>query len=295
MNAIIGMTNIGKSADNTERMAYCFERIEDASKHLLGIINDILDMSKIEAGKFELAPVKFNFEKMLQRVVNVVNYQVEKKEQKLAVYVDRNIPFYLFADEQRLAQVITNLLGNAVKFTPKKGVININTHFIREEDGLCTIKISVRDSGIGISQEQLAKLFQSFQQAESSTSRKFGGTGLGLVISKNIVEMMGGEIAVESDIEKGSTFTITIQAKRGDGKQQVFSDKDVKCENVRILVIDDDDYILEDFKGIVEGLGAVCDTAINARDAMRFVDEGGGYNIYFIDWKMPDIDGIELT
>jgi len=295
MNAIIGMTNIGKSAANMERMTYCFVKIEDASKHLLGIINDILDISKIEAGKFELAPAEFNFESMLQLVVNVVNFRVGEKEQKLSVYVDRDIPQFLICDEQRLAQIITNLLGNAVKFTPEKGAISLSTYFLGEENGICTIKISVKDSGIGINLEQQAKLFQSFQQAESTTSREFGGTGLGLAISKSIVEMMGGAIEVESAIGKGSTFTFTVQAERGGKKPRIYSDHDIHWKNVRILAVDGDSYILEDLKRIVEGLGVSCDLAESAKDALRLVEQSGPYRIYFINWKIPDIDGIELT
>jgi len=294
MNAIIGMTNIGKSAADIERKDYSFGKIEDASKHLLGIINDILDMSKIEAGKFELAPVEFDFERVLQRVVNVVNFRVDEKKQKLTVYIDRKIPQFIIGDEQRLAQIITNLLGNAVKFTPEEGSININTYFSGEENGICKIKISVRDTGIGISREQQTKLFQSFQQAESSTARKFGGTGLGLSISKNIVEMMGGEIWIESEIGKGSAFIFTVQMKRGEKQRRVYSEQINNWKDVRILVVDDDEYILKDFKGIVGRLGAVCDTALNADEALRIVEQGGEYDIYFVDWRMPDIDGIEL-
>jgi signal transduction histidine kinase/DNA-binding response OmpR family regulator len=296
MNAIIGMTNIGKAASDIERMAYCFNKIETASSHLLGVINDILDMSKIEAGKFELAFVEFDFEKMLQRVVNVVSLRVEEKEQKFTVYVDRNIPQFIVGDEQRLAQVLTNLLGNAVKFTPEKGAIGINTYFLAEENGLCTIKISVKDTGIGISPEQQTKLFQSFQQAESSTSRKFGGTGLGLSISKSIVEMMGGRIWVESEIGKGSVFTFTIQVKQGENKTQACCKDSINWNDFRILAIDDDAYILEDFEGIVKGFcGARCDGAESAKEALDYIEQDGGYNIYFIDWKMPEMNGIELS
>ncbi|MCL2814150.1 MAG: response regulator [Oscillospiraceae bacterium] len=295
MNAIIGMTRIGKLTSDKDRMGYCFARIEDASAHLLGIINDILDMSKIESGKFELAPVEFNFEKMLQRVINVVNFRVDEKKQKLTVYIDKTIPQYIIGDEQRLVQIITNLLGNAVKFTPPEGIIRVNTYFLGEENGVCGIKIAVKDTGIGISPEQQAKLFKSFQQAESSTSRKFGGTGLGLAISKSIVEMMGGEIGVESEVGKGSSFIFTIQVKRGEKKNYTHYEHGNNWENVNILAVDDDEYILKDFKGIAEIFGASCDVAANANEALNLTRQGNVYNIYFVDWKMPDIDGIELT
>ena len=295
MNAIIGMTKIGKSAADMERMLYCFAKIEDASKHLLGVINDILDVSKIEAGKFELALTEFDFERMLQRVVNVVSFRVDEKEQQLTVYVDKNIPRFIVGDEQRLAQIITNILGNAIKFTPQKGAICVNTYFLEEKDGVVEVKISVRDTGIGISSEQQAKLFHSFQQAESSTSNKFGGTGLGLSISKSIVEMMGGEIWVESEIGKGAVFAFTIRVKRGEQKNRAYSGNSADWKKLRILAVDDETYILKDLKGIIESFGALCDTADNAEHALQLVRQSGGYNIYFVDWKMPDMDGIELT
>ena len=295
LNAIIGMTRIGKSAADMERMLYCLIKIEDASKHLFGVINDILDVSKIEAGKFELAPTEFNFEKMLQRVVNVVNFRVDEKEQQLTVYVDKNIPRFIVGDEQRLAQIITNILGNAIKFTPKKGAICINTYFLGEKDGETKIKISVKDTGIGISFEQQAKLFRSFQQAETGTFNKFGGTGLGLSISKSIVEMMGGEIWVESEIGKGAVFAFTIQVKRGEQRNRAYLRHAADWKKLRVLIVDDEAYILKDLKGIVEGFGALCDTADNAQDALKLVRKNGGYHIYFVDWKMPEMDGIKLT
>ena len=295
MNAIIGMTNIGKSTDDYERMSYCFEKIEEASKHLLGIINDILDMSKIEAGKFDLAPIEFDFERMLQRVVNVVNYRADEKEQKLTVYIDRSIPQFLICDEQRLAQIITNLLSNAVKFTPAKGAVSINTYFLGETDGVCTIRISVRDTGIGISPEQQINLFQSFQQAESSTSRKYGGTGLGLAISKNIVEMMGGEIVVESEAGVGSMFMFTVKMRHGERKQRARQWRANAWEALRVAAVDDDMYILEDLKGIVGRLGVKCDVANNADEAFEMAEKSGGYNVYFVDWRMPGTNGVEFT
>jgi len=294
MNAIIGMTNIGLSGTNIERKDYSLRRIDDASKHLLGVINDILDMSKIEAGKFELSGTDFDFEEMLQRVIGVVSFRVDEKVQKLKVYVDRDIPKTLFGDEQRLAQVLTNLLGNANKFTPENGLIQLNSYFMGEENGSCTIRVSVSDTGIGISPEQQSKLFQSFSQAESSTARQFGGTGLGLTISKSIVDMMGGSIWIESELGKGATFNIVIEMKRSETKKQRFSWQEINWEKLRILAVDDDYFILKDFKGIIEKFGASCDTALSAADALSIIEQGD-YDFYFVDWIMPDMDGIKLT
>jgi signal transduction histidine kinase len=145
----------------------------------------------------------------------VNNFRVEEKEQNFTIKLDKNIPRALIGDDQRLAQVITNLISNAIKFTPRQGSIQLRTFLEKEENGVCTVRIEVSDSGIGISEEQQRKLFTSFEQADSHTSRKFGGTGLGLAISKRIVEMMGGRIWIESELDRGSTFAFTFQAKRG--------------------------------------------------------------------------------
>ena len=295
MNAIIGMTSIGKAAEDAERMRYCFAKIDDASNHLLGVINDILDMSKIEAGKFELSAEEFDFEKMLQMLVNVINFRVDEKHQKFTINIDKDIPATLIGDGQRLAQVITNLLGNAVKFTPEHGSIDLDARLSGVDGDNRVILVSVTDTGIGITPEQQTRLFQSFQQAESSTTRKFGGTGLGLSISKRIVEMMGGRIWVESEPGKGSTFSFTVQMQGGTKEKRTLLDTDINLDNIRILVADDDPYVLNFFAKIMREYGIFCDTAANWEDALALIGEKGAYNIYFIDWKMPGVDGIELT
>jgi signal transduction histidine kinase len=220
MNAVIGMASIGKSAGGLERKDYCFTKIQDASAHLLGVINNILDMSKIEAEKFELSPTEFIFEDLLKSVAAIIDFRVDEKQQKFTVRIDSAIPKTLIADSQRLAQVITNLLGNAVKFTPEKGNIGLDAQYLGEENGFCAVRVSVSDTGIGISGEQQKLLFNSFQQAEPGTARKFGGTGLGLALSKSIVEMMGGKIWIESEQAKGSAFIFTFQAKLCDRKER---------------------------------------------------------------------------
>ena len=295
LNAIIGMTAIGKNASSIERKDYALGKIDDASTHLLGVINDVLDMSKIEANMLELSPIEFNFEKMLEKVVAVVNFRVDEKRQKLTVHIDKEIPPTLIADDQRLAQVITNLLGNAVKFTPEKGLIHLDTRFLGEENGLCSIQVSVSDTGIGISPKQQKRLFSSFQQAESSITRKYGGTGLGLAISKSIVEMMGGTIGVKSEPGKGSTFVFMVQVQRGAEAQQELPASDINLSDIRVMAIDDDPDILEYFREVAQGLGVHCDTAGGGAEALDLVDRNGAYHIYFTDWKMPGMDGIQLA
>ncbi len=295
INAIVGMTAIGRAAVNSDRKDYCFGKIDDASRHLLGVINDILDISKIEANKIELSPTEFNFERMLQHVVNVINYRVDEKNQQLTVFIDKSIPKIIIADEQRLAQVITNLLSNAVKFTPDKGDIDLRATYNGEQGTLCVIKIEVTDTGIGITPNQQAQLFEAFKQAESSTTRKYGGTGLGLSISKSITEMMGGKIWVESEVGKGSTFGFTVQAEHSNEAGTKTDYQFMNWGNIRILTVDDDTSILEYFSDIVSRFGTSCDVAVNAKEALSLIERKGSYNIYFVDLKMPDIDGIELT
>jgi CheY-like chemotaxis protein len=231
---------------------------------------------------------------MLQRVVDIITFRIDEKQQKFTVKTDKNIPRILVGDDQRLAQVITNLLENAIKFTPDHGSISLDTKLLGEINDTCTIMIAITDTGDGISPEQQEHLFLSFQQADTTMSRKFGGTGLGLAISKNIVELMGGEIRVESEVDKGSVFSFTFQAKRGVKKVQGLLAPHVKLNNVRILVVDDDPVALESICEILQGLGIFCDAASNGEDAIRLIGQNGPYNIYFIDWIMPDIDGIAL-
>jgi len=295
LNAIIGMTRIGKNSVELDCKDYSLNKIEDASTHLLGVINDVLDISKIEANKFELSPVEFNFERMLQRVVNVVHFRLDEKKQRLSVYIDKTIPKTITGDDQRIAQVFTNLLSNAIKFTPDEGSIIVNARFLGEDNGFCVIHVSVTDTGIGITPEQQKRLFKSFMQAESSTVRKYGGTGLGLAISKRIIEMMGGKIRIESEVNKGSSFIFTILVGRGEEKVQKLLPSNINLNNARVLVVDDDLNVLEYVSDIINGLGAKCDTASSGEEALRLVEQNQPYNIYFIDWIMSDMDGIKLT
>ncbi|MDR1604585.1 MAG: response regulator [Gracilibacteraceae bacterium] len=295
MNAIIGMTAIAKGTAESERKDYCLGKIEEASAHLLGVINDILDMSKIEANKVELSYEEFNFENMLQKVTGVINFRVEEKQQNFTVHIDRRIPANLVGDDQRLAQVVANLLSNAVKFTPEGGAIRLDTRLLREEAGVCTLRISVKDTGIGIAAEQQARLFSSFQQAESSTARRFGGTGLGLVISKRIVELMGGEMWISSEPGKGAEFAFTVRLERGAEDQGDLALPGLSRKNLRVLVVDDTAEIREYFREIMQRFDIFCDIALSGEEALARVVQNGAYDIYFINWRLPGMAGAELT
>ena len=307
MNAIIGMTMIGKSASNIEKKDYAFDKIDGASNHLLGVINDILDMSKIEAGKFELSIAEFDFEKTIQKVINVVSFRVDEKQHQLTVNIDPDIPQILIGDDQRLTQVITNLLTNAIKFTPAQGSIRVNTRFIGEEDGLLTIQIDVTDSGIGISPEQQLRVFSSFEQAESNTSRKFGGTGLGLPISRQIVELMGGRIWIESELGCGSTFAFTIKVRRGEktsvSHQLSGLDKTDSRQTDRksfrgchLLLAEDVEINREIVMALLEPAELEIDCAVNGKMAVQmFGGNPDKYDLIFMDLQMPEMDGFEAT
>ncbi|MCL1931740.1 MAG: response regulator [Treponema sp.] len=295
MNTIMGMASIGKNSPGLERKDYALGKIEEASSHLLGVINDVLDMSKIEAGKLDLVMVDFSFERMLKKAVNAICIRMEQKQLQFHITVDGKIPHILTGDDQRLAQVIINLLSNAVKFTPEHGKIHLNAFLEEEKDDICVIIVEVSDTGIGITSEQQERLFHAFEQADSGTSRKFGGTGLGLAISKRIVEMMGGEIGVTSEPGKGSLFHFSFRAARGKDSSVSLLDPSVNWETMQVLAVDDDKEILSYFEEIFKRYRVLCATALSGEDAVKQIEKTGGFDIYFVDWKMPGMDGIELT
>jgi signal transduction histidine kinase/CheY-like chemotaxis protein len=304
MNAIIGMTMIGKTADGLEKKNYAFEKIDGATNHLLGIINDILEMSKIEAGKFELTDAEFNLEKLLQKITGIISFPVNEKRQQLTMYLDKDIPPFLIGDEQRLAQVIANLLSNAVKFTPEEGSIHLDVRLEDAQDDMYILKFTVKDTGIGISPEQKKRLFTSFEQAESSTSRKYGGTGLGLAISKRIVELMNGTIWIESELGQGASFFFTIKI-RGSRDSHIEADNSPQdTESVetmafpgrRLLLAEDVEINREIVLELLKPMQFEIDCAVNGTEAVqKFTDQGGQYDLIFMDLQMPEMDGFEAT
>lgn len=305
MNAIIGMTAIAKGAADLERKEYCLEKISEASVHLLGVINNVLDMSKIEAGKFELSMSEFSFRKMTERVINVMNFKIDEKNQTLSVETDENIPNLILSDEQRLAQVITNLLSNAVKFTDENGNIFLSSKKISDDGESVVIRTSVRDTGIGITEEQMERLFASFSQADNSISRRFGGTGLGLAISKSIVEMMGGSIWAESVQSEGASFIFDIcalkcEARRADENESAGVDENIPDEGVlsgkTILLAEDVEINREVLAALIEHTGVTLDFAENGAEAMKkFKDKSILYDLILMDVQMPEMDGYEAT
>ena len=295
LSAIMGMTNMGLQAGNLEKKQHCLQKAGEASTHLLGIVNDILDMSKIEANKLALAPVVFSFEKMLQRATNVILFRAEEKHMDLHLRIDQNIPDMMIGDDQRLTQIIANLMSNAVKFTPEYGTVCLDARLEKEKAGICFIRIAVTDSGIGISEEQQAKLFTSFQQADNSISRKFGGTGLGLAICKRLVEMMGGRIWIESKLNKGSTFFFTAQLAVSEGEQEP---KAVQAETVaglRVCALSASQELCGGLHTYLRSFGVICDIATDGEELMAQIRQNASYAVCFLDWKTIAPSGMDFV
>lgn len=301
MNAIIGMTQIGLSASgDTEKMAYCFGNIDRASKHLMSLINNILDLSKIEANKLEIIYNAFDFIQMLEDIKSVIMTQANEKKHNVEFAVAPDVPQYIISDRLRLSQVLINILTNAVKFTPDGGDIDVQVALISHTNNECRLRISVKDNGIGINAEQKSKVFESFEQADGTASRRFDGTGLGLAISKNIIEMMGGSLNFTSQPGKGSCFFVTIKVERCD--KSVFEETHVthkmretysKC---RLLLAEDIDINREIVAALLDESKIKIDYAENGVEAVEmFRRDPDGYDIILMDVQMPVMDGLEAT
>jgi len=296
MNAVIGLSYLALNTDLDKNQRDYLNKISSSAKNLLTIINDILDFSKIEAGKMDMESVDFDLISVIEDFSNVVLIKAEEKELELIVDMDPSVPLGLKGDPLRLNQILINLTNNAIKFTSEGEVsIAISVDHYIEEDVI--LKFSIRDTGIGMSPEQRSKLFQAFSQADGSTSRKYGGTGLGLTISKRLVEMMDGEIEVESELGQGSNFSFTAQFAMG---------RDVKCrdaralpkilKNMRILVVDDNATSRMILVRYLDSFGfTVGESASGAESLVELEEAQEPYQLVFMDWKMPDLDGIETT
>jgi two-component system, sensor histidine kinase and response regulator len=306
MNAIIGMTQIARAASTSpDKVRDCLAKIDGASKHLLALINDVLDMSKIEANKFELSESEFSLDTALNKIYDMMNVKAEEKKQTMSLTIDKKLPEYVVSDELRFSQVIANLVSNAVKFTDDGGKIDISVRMANDGGNECMIRVEVKDTGIGLTQEQAAKLFKPFEQADSTILRKFGGTGLGLAINKRIVEMMGGEISVSSEPGQGSTFTFTVKMRRGTGdivgakRKREHLLRSVLAKNVRVLAVDDSTESREYISHVLMTFGFDCELACDGEDAVakseKAKSEGRPYDIIFMDYMMPKLDGIEAA
>ncbi|MDR1565838.1 MAG: response regulator [Treponema sp.] len=300
LNAIIGMTTIAQSSQELDKTGYCLSKISEASLHLLGLINDILDMSKIEAGSFFLTNGEFDLKRLIQDAVSMTRFSLNEKGQQFSLELGPDLPETVIADEQRLEQVLIHLLSNAVKFTPPEGIITLEVKKIRETEGLCTLRITVSDTGIGITPEQQKHLYALFEQADGGMARKYEGTGLGLTIVKSILDLMGGEISLESSPGKGSTFCLEFTLERGKSPEQVPQEKETtqtpRFSGRRILIAEDVEINREIIISLLEDTGASIDCAENGAQAVeRFEANPQGYDLILMDIHMPEMDGYEAS
>ena len=303
MNAIIGMTTIAKDATSRSKISDCLIKIENASRHLLGVINDILDMSKIDAQKMGLAADEIVIEQMISNVCSISGTKAAEKHQNFVVDIADDIPYSIISDELRLSQVITNLLGNAVKFTPEKGTIRLSLEKGTETAEHCDLTFAVEDSGIGIESEKIGALFNAFEQMDQGIARQFGGTGLGLTISQNLVELMGGTISVESELGKGSKFYFTIPAKKGHRKDELEATaaqknttRDYDFSGKRLLLVEDVEINREIIIALLENTHIEIDSAENGMIAYElFSKDPDRYDVVYMDIHMPLLDGFDTT
>ncbi|MBF0226892.1 MAG: response regulator [Desulfobacterales bacterium] len=299
MNAIIGLSNLALKTELTAKQRDYLKKIDGSAQLLLGIINDILDFSKIEAGKLEIEQIDFNLDEILDNISNLISFKAEEKGLEFLFDINTDVPYELKGDPLRLGQILVNLLTNAVKFT-FKGQIILKVERLNDGNAslknLVALKFTVKDTGVGLSKDQISKLFQSFTQADSSTTRKFGGTGLGLAISKRLVEMMMGEIRVESELGKGSCFSFTAKFITQETKKERF----IKCpsdlKGLRVLVVDDNITSLEILSRALESFSFEVTQVTSGEEAIQELKTSTiPYQLMLIDWKMPGLDGLETS
>ena len=297
MNAVIGFSELLKKTEMTAKQRDYINRIDTSAKSLLGIINDILDFSKMEAGKLELENVSFHLDDVVNNIISMNSAKASEKDIELINNIERDVPLLLKGDPLRVGQILLNLVNNAVKFTDE-GHVLVETSLVKQEGQTCRIQFSVSDTGIGLTKEQKDKLFSAFSQADSSVTRRFGGTGLGLTISKRLVEMMKGNIFVESEFGVGSTFTFVIDftKQEEDSKKKIINKKSL--QNLNVLIVDDNAVSREVLKEQIYAFGIHAMAVASGSEAIREVKKQSvikPYDLVIMDWRMPEMDGIEAA
>jgi PAS domain S-box-containing protein len=298
MNAVIGMTYLALKTELNAKQRDYLKKIESSANSLLGIINDILDFSKIEAGKLDMENVDFNLQNVLDNLANLITVKAQENENLEVLFATaQDVPHFLVGDSLRLGQVLINLANNAVKFT-ESGEIVISTEVYNRENDRVTLKFSVRDTGIGLTQDQISKLFEAFSQADSSTTRKYGGTGLGLTICQRLVQMMGGEIWAESAPGQGSTFSFTANFGMSQEKDKKRFTTPTSLQGMKVLVVDDNATSREIFQRMLESLSFEVAVVASGEEGLAEL-EGASvehpFELVIMDWKMPGMDGIEAS
>ena len=300
MNAIIGLDSIALKEPNlSPNLREHLEKIGSSARHLLGIINDILDMSRIESGRMILKYEEFSFTNMLEQINSIVNGQCREKGLRYDCTIRGRVEDFYIGDEMKLKQVLINILGNAIKFTHKGGAINFTVEQIAHFEDKSTLRFVVKDTGVGIDKDYLPKIFEPFSQEDSGNSNAYGGTGLGMAITKNIVETMNGNISVKSEKDVGSEFTVNVTLRNSPKTIDSVKGRKINVQDLKILIVDDDPIACEHAKLVLEEVGISADISLNGRDAIEKVRLRQArhelYNILLIDLRMPEMNGIEVT
>ena len=300
MNAIIGLDNIALNNPNLEAgTRQQLEKIGTSAQHLLSIINDILDMSRIESGRMTITNEEFSFPRTLEQVNTIIGGQCRDKGLTYECRLNSRIDDYYIGDGMRLRQVLINILGNAVKFTPQGGTVTFTIEETARFDGKVTLRFVISDTGIGMSREFLPKLFDTFSQEDSTAANRYGSTGLGMPITRNLVELMNGQIEVESEKGVGTTFTVAVTLTESKHQDDGSGGMEIQPHEIAVLVIDDDPVACEHARMVLEQVGVRCDTAASGEEGVGMVSvrhaRRDPYNLILVDWKMPDMDGVETT
>ena len=298
MNAIIGLSSIAmKDPEISDRTRGYLEKIDAGAKHLLSLINDILDMSRIESGRLTIKKEEFSFADMLEQINTMVSSQCRDRGLDYECRVLSRVDDYYIGDSMKLKQVIINILGNAVKFTPPPGTISFTVERMNEFEGQSAFQFTMKDTGIGMDKEYLPRIFEAFSQEREGHSNKYGSTGLGMAITKNIVELMNGDISVQSEKGVGTTFTVNVTLRNSSRKSKAF--EGIEPQQLKVLVIDDDPVACEHARIVLEEIGISADTAESGRQAIEAIQlkaaRREAYNLIFVDWHMPEQNGFEVT
>ena len=298
MNAIIGLDNIAINDPETpEKIRGYLEKIDDSAGHLLNLINDILDMSRIESGRMVIKNEEFSFSKLLETINTMFSGQCSEKGLEYQCRINGQVDDYYIGDNMKLRQVLINILGNAVKFTPEGGKVELTVERIAQFENQTTLRFRISDTGIGMSQEYLPKLFDTFSQEEASLTNRYGSSGLGMAITKNIVDLMNGSIEVESEKGKGSVFTVTLSLMNGTEHEE--EELEIRADEMSVLIVDDDPIACEHAQLVLEKAGIASDVAASGAEAIEKVKlrhaRREPYNLILVDWQMPEMDGVEAT
>ncbi len=298
MNAIIGLNSLAmRNQELPAETREYLNKIGASARHLLGLINDILDMSRIESGRIVLRKEEFSFRSMLEQINTMVMSQCSEKGLKYECSLTGGVADFYIGDDMKLKQVLINILSNAIKFTDAPGSVNLDIERTNVYDDQSTLKFVIRDTGIGMDPSFIPRMFESFTQEDNSRNNKYGSTGLGMAITKNIVDLMNGTISVESEKGKGTQFTLVITLKNCEHPN--IDSNYINFRDLRILVVDDEEVAAEHARLVLDEAGIKSDIALTGETALNMLEvahtKQEHYNLVLLDWKMPEMDGLEVA